>query len=84
MEDPCFWEWFIKGADGFITLNLHKEANVANGTPIKQHSIFPSSEEQKDFIASASRSRQYGNIITLAAPPTGLAVELTNEQMSDI
>ena len=32
-SDPCFWQYFVAGADGFLTTNLNNNLGLTNETP---------------------------------------------------
>jgi hypothetical protein len=38
-EEAFFWQYFVPGADAFITFNINAELGLANGTPVKCHSL---------------------------------------------
>ena len=47
MDDYCFWEMFVPGALGYLTFNLNTEKRLANGIPIRYHSI---SFAERDYL----------------------------------
>ena len=73
-SDPCFWQYFVAGADAFLTNNLNTNLGLANGTPVKLHSLTFSSQDQLDAVLSDIASSHPGDVITLDEPP--LAVNL--------
>ena len=83
MEDPCFYEWFVEGADGFITDRINKSVRLVNGTRIKYHSIVPASNEQRDSILAQMAGSPPGSIIFLSEPPYAINVELVDEHSGD-
>ena len=73
-NDPCFWQYFIAGADGYLATNINTEINLANGTPIRHHSItLPNAQEENEFQKKIQRSPT-GSIITLNTPPLSVNV----------
>jgi hypothetical protein len=45
-SDPCFWQYFVAGANAFLTNNINTNLGLANGTQVQLHSLTLSSEEQ--------------------------------------
>lgn len=80
VKDPCFFEYYIAGADGFLTDNLCKQRRMANGTAIRYHSLVPANRNQKEQIESQVQSLPAGSIITLSEPPLAINVHLLAEE----
>ena len=38
-NDPCFWQYFVRGATGYVLTNVNVNAYIANGTECKCHSL---------------------------------------------
>ena len=83
MEDPCFYEWFVEGADGFITDRINKSLRLVNGTRIRYHSFVPASAEQTEDILAQMAGSPPGSIIHLNEPPYAINVELVDETTGD-
>ena len=46
-KDPCFWQYFVRGATGYVLTNVNVNAYIANGTECKCHSLtLPSKKKQ--------------------------------------
>ena len=75
-DDPCFYEYFVEGADGFITKKLNSDLCLVNATPVQYHSLCI---EDKDDLANIQATLLHaipGDIITLSVPPVTVNVEL--------
>jgi hypothetical protein len=79
MEDPCFYEYFLAGANGFITDNISKKRDLLNGTPIRYHSLCLTDDQQKLLDAQLLQASP-GDFITLTEPPLAVNVILINEE----
>ena len=75
LEDPCFYEYFVEGARGFITKNIMTSLYIVNGTQIKYHSIKfdPETEEWLNLQIAASPP---GSVITAPCSPIAINVEV--------
>ena len=75
-QDSCFWELFVPAALAYITFNLNTAKGIANGLPVKYHSIsFDNYEDQLQFETMLAEAGP-GDTITLAKPPDIINVEL--------
>ena len=79
LNDPCFYEYFVAGADGFLTDNIQKHLNLTNATAVKFHSIKVHPRLQKQLLSTLSRANP-GDIITLPEPPAAVNVEIEFQQ----
>ena len=80
LSDPCFWEYFVPGTDGYITDNLSKTLNLVNGTHIRYHSLsFQKNEQKLEFLKLVAET-QVGKVLTLPSrlQPETVNVELIN------
>lgn len=68
-EDPVFWQYFVKGAEAFLTGNLNVEKGLANGTRVLCHSLTFATPEEGLFLQEQEDSLPYGSVITLHAHP---------------
>ena len=75
-KDPCFWQKFVPGADAFLTTNLNTNLGLANGTPIKLHSLTFTTREQLMAVRSQIRSLPPGSVVTLDEPPLSVNIEI--------
>jgi hypothetical protein len=80
MDDPCFWEYYVPEADGFLTDNANKSQRLANGTRIRYHSIVPLNQNQTDQIKAQTESLPIGSVITLSELPLAINVILVDEE----
>jgi hypothetical protein len=77
-SDPCFWEYFVPGSDGYLTDNLCKPLKLVNGTHIRYHSLsFDSPEKDVEFQKLVANS-QVGQVLSLPLhlQPEAINVEL--------
>jgi len=79
MQDPCFYEYFVKGADGYITDNIN--CNMINGTPIRLHSLSFNKEQNIFYHDVKQKSKE--NVIHLPFPPLAINVILTKEDATE-
>jgi hypothetical protein len=79
-SDPCFWEYFVPGSDGYLTDNLCKPLRLVNGTHIRYHSLsFDSHEKHIQFQQLVANSK-VGTVLSLplSLRPEAINVELIN------
>ena len=79
MKEPCMYEYFVQGADGFITANISKPMRMVNGSRVRYHSIVPACNEQANCIKAMQKTVPGGGIIDLQEPPFAINVELVDE-----
>ena len=75
-DDPCFYEYFVEGADGFLTDKINPDFCLVNATPVKYHSLCI---EDKDDLANIHATLLHaspGDVITLSVPPVAVNVEV--------
>jgi hypothetical protein len=80
VSDPCFWEYFVAGTDGYLTDNLCKSLKLVNATPIRYHSLsFDSHEEDTEFQHLVANTN-VGQVLSLPLHlrPAAINVELIN------
>jgi hypothetical protein len=82
LQDSCFYEYFVRDAEGFITSAISKNRDLVNGTRIRYHSIVPIDVQQKDELEQALRTAVPGDVITLTRPPAFVNVCLVDEEES--
>jgi hypothetical protein len=84
--DPCFWQYFVPGADGFLTANLNNNLGPANGSPIKLHSLSFASEDQLETVLLQMHTLPVGAIITLEELPVAVNIQIpdTYDTKTDI
>ena len=83
MSDPCFFEYFVRMANGSITAHVNKELNIVNATPVQYHSIVPVDDNQKQELETALANAVPGDVITLSRPPAAVNVILRVDSQSD-
>ena len=82
-EESCFWELFVPSALGYLTFNLNTRKKLANGVPIRYHSLsFLEPETQTNFEQNLECAKE-GEVITLSRPPDIINVELFPDFKND-
>lgn len=82
MQDPCFYEYFVPGCDGFVTNNISKALHIVNGKKVRYHSLRMDPEWQ-EWLDKKIREARPGTLITLPQEPVAVNVEIdTDPSMS--
>lgn len=76
LDDPCFYEYFVQGADGFLTQRVNKALNLVNSLPVKYHSIKFDDDNQK-ILDAYLQSAKPGDVITMDCTPVCVNVQLS-------
>jgi len=74
--EPCFWEYYVEGALGYINKNVNIDIRLANGTMMRYHSISPGSDEIEKYLLEETSRVPPGGVITLNKPPEIINVEV--------
>lgn len=77
-EDPCFYEYFVEGADAFLTENIQKDLKLTNATAAVYHSLVLDEYCQAELDMRLSEA-QPGQVITLNEPPHAVNMEIKVE-----
>ena len=75
-EDPVFWQYFVSGAEGYITANVNTDISIANGTSCNYHSLSFASKDESDWLEHEMMEADFGSIISLKSPPASVNVVL--------
>jgi hypothetical protein len=75
-DDPCFYEYFVEGADGFITNKLNSDLCLVNATPVQYHSLCIEDQDDLANIKATLLHASPGDVITLSVLPVTVNVEL--------
>ena len=75
-EESCFWELFVPCALAYLTFNLNTNKKLANGVPVRYHSISFVEPETQTKFEQRVESAIAGQVITLSGPPDIINVEL--------
>jgi len=75
MQDPCFYEYFVRWAGGFLNENILRDLRLINAIPLLFHSIKFDSETDR-WIQQLMSSCQAGTVITAPTRPLCINVEL--------
>jgi hypothetical protein len=75
-EDSYFWHYFIPGADGYCSVNLSVGLQLANGAPVRLHSLsFADAHQEKLYLAAVNDPEcKPGAFVTLEKPPLSVNV----------
>lgn len=74
-EDPCFYDYYVQGCDGFVTENVYKELHIVNGLPVVFHSLKVRPEMQELLNLQMQHARP-GEVITLPEAPLAVLVKI--------
>lgn len=77
-EDSALYEYFVQGADGFVTDQVQRELGVVNASSFRYHSVKFSSGEST-YVSSKMSNALPGQVITVAEPPIVVVVEVTHD-----
>jgi hypothetical protein len=79
-SDPCFWEYFVPGSDGYLTDNLCKPLGLVNGTYIRYHSLSFDTHEKYIQFHNLVANTEVGQVLSLPLNlrPEAINVELIN------
>ena len=75
-NDPAFWQYFVALALAHINHNLNPSQQIANGTPVRLHSLMIRTRQAKDWLEAQQQSLPPGSVISLLEPPLAVNVEL--------
>ena len=75
-SDCAFYQYFVPGADIFLTTNLNSNLGLANGTPATLHSITLETANDIQDVQRQIDSLPAGSIITLKSPPVAVNIQL--------
>ena len=83
MEESCFWEMYVPEALGYLTFNINTNKGLANGIPIKYHSVSFGDADRLDNFERRLDGAAPGEVITLDRPPDVMNVELFPDLKED-
>ena len=75
LQDPCFYEYYVQGADGFLNENIMRDLSLVNAIPIVYHSI-KFDEDTERWLRPIIDSSPPGTVITSPTRPISINVEL--------
>jgi hypothetical protein len=64
-----YWQFFVPGAEAFLTANLNQSVALVNGSPVKCHSLVFTSKKQDDDVRQQMAEKPFGSEILLTEPP---------------
>jgi hypothetical protein len=80
-SDPCFWEYFVRGTDGYLTDNPCKQLRLVNGTHIRCHSLSFDTYDKEIEFQKLITDAKVGEVLSL---PPGLRPETVNIELIDL
>jgi len=83
-NDPCFYEYYVRGAPCHVTQNFNKYRQLLNGTSAVFHSLTMPSDEQTQLIDYQCSHSNPGEVITLQVPPTSVNIEIISSDAKKI
>lgn len=81
-EDPCFYEIFVKGAEGYLRNGYLKHLGLGAGTKIRYNSLLFSDKHQSE-VKERLHCAGAGEVITLPFPPVAIFVEVLGPELAD-
>ena len=75
MEDPCFHEYFVAGADAFLTENIQKGLGLVNARSVVFHSL-KFDQLGEEYLKDCLRVSKPGDVITMPQAPLAVNVVL--------
>ena len=82
LDDPAFYEYFVKDADVLLTDTVCKNKKLCNGTHGRYHSLVLD-EQQQVYLNQQLLMGKSGDVITLERPPLGINVKFINPKITD-
>ena len=71
-----FYEYFVPNCPAYLTHNINLNANLANGTLVREHSLAFDYIDEKNLLDDLIRLTPIGNIKELQTSPTTANVEI--------
>ena len=71
-QNSFFWQYFVVGAEAFLSQNLNSNLGLANGTSVICHSVSFSEQDIISNIESKIQHLPAGSEIELLQPPTSV------------
>ena len=75
MQDPCFYEHYVTGCFGYITVNIQKHLDLVNGIKIQCHSLVLDGETE-EWLRSEIAVAKVGDVLTLPCRPVAINVRI--------
>ena len=75
MLDPCFYKYYVPGADVFVTENIHRDLQLINALLIRYHSIKFDEDTETSLIYDFQNAVP-GEVITAPRRPHCINVEV--------
>ena len=77
LNDPAFWEFFVRDGPCYLTNTVCRKKRLCNGTRCKYHSLILTDSCQQIINHEMATARP-GSIITLPEPPLGINISIAN------
>jgi len=89
LEDPCFYEYFVNGADGTFSGTVNKDLGLVNAAPYRYHSISLKTPAETETFLRDMEGVEPGTVITLPDTPLSVNVlvkgfDRTQEQLGGL
>ena len=84
VNDPVFWQYYVDGAELFITANLNTDIGIANGTKGTCHSITLINDMETKYLRNEIKSKPIGSIISLSRIPLSINIEMYKGEIKRI
>ena len=88
-SDPCFYEYWVDGAEAFLNNTISKSLGLVNAQSFTCHSLTLHTPEQQNDLINRINSSVPGEVITLPQQPLAINAKLniknfTNEQLQNM
>ena len=68
LEDPCFYEYFVRGAPAYINEAINSELHLYNGTQVYHHSLSFEDEDTYTTLQNYCKEVNAGTVINIPKP----------------
>ena len=75
LQDPCFYEYYVEGVEGYLNENIMRDLCLVNAVPIVYHSV-KFDEETEKWMRPLIDSSPSGTVITSPTRPICINVKL--------
>jgi hypothetical protein len=82
-EDPCFYQYFVQGAVGFLNQTLNKDLRLVNGTEFRFRKLIFENDRDTEMFGEQIADATPGSVITLQTPPALVVVSVVVNHFAD-
>ena len=81
-EEICHYEYFVKGADGFLTTRISRPLGLVNAQKIVYHSLVFATEQDRQTVDNACANGDI--LVTISTTPLAINVEIEEAVLSSM